>query len=63
MNDVLTTIGQAAPAIGMIGAFACLIGGIYLISKGRDRKRAALLLVMAAVLVANVLIWTLPAAR
>ena len=63
MNDALTGIAQAAPAIGMIAAFACLIGGFYLMSKGRDRRKGALLLVMAAVLVANVLIWTLPTAQ
>ena len=59
---MLTGIAQAAPAIAMIGAFACLIGGLYLVSKGRDRRKGALVLVMAAVLVANVLIWTLPTA-
>ncbi|WEK42854.1 MAG: hypothetical protein P0Y64_16125 [Candidatus Sphingomonas colombiensis] len=62
MNDVLLNIAQAAPAIGMIGAFACLIGGLYLVSKGRDRRKGTLLLIMAAVLIANVLIWTLPSA-
>lgn len=60
MNNTLTSIAQAAPAIGMIGAFACLLGGLYLVSKGRERRRGVLLLIMAVVLVANVLIWTLP---
>ncbi|MBS0284491.1 MAG: hypothetical protein JSS15_08730 [Proteobacteria bacterium] len=62
MNNALTGIAQAAPAIGMIAAFACLIGGFYLLRTGRDRRKGALLLVMTAVLVANVLIWTLPTA-
>ncbi len=55
----METIAAAAPAIAMLGAFACLFGGGYLIAKGRDRKRGVLMLVMAAVLVANVLIWTM----
>ncbi|OJU17338.1 MULTISPECIES: hypothetical protein [unclassified Sphingomonas] len=63
MNDVLTGIAQAAPAIGMIAAFACLIGGLYLVRTGKDRRKGVLLLIMTAVLVGNVLIWTLPTGR
>lgn len=59
MNGALGGIASAAPAIAMLGAFACLIGGGVLIAKGRDRKRGVLMLVMAAVLVVNVAIWTL----
>lgn len=55
----MNAIAQAAPAIAMLGAVACLIGGGYLLASGRDRKRGALMLVMAAVLVGNVLIWTM----
>lgn len=55
----LTGIAAAAPAIAMIGAFACTIGGAWLIVKRRDRRKGVLMLVMAAVLVGNVLIWTL----
>lgn len=53
--------GVAAAALGitMLGAFACLIGGIMLVAKGRDTRRGMLLLVMAGVLVGNVLIWSL----
>ena len=36
-----------------------LIGGIALIVKKRDTKKGVLMLVMAAVLLANVAIWTL----
>ncbi|MDB5711865.1 MAG: Membrane protein [Sphingomonas bacterium] len=46
------------PSIAMLGAFACVIGGIALIRR-QERRKGALMLVMAAVLVANVLIWTL----
>ncbi len=62
MNSALTGIAQAAPAIGMIAAFACLIGGLYLVSSGKDRRKGVLLLIMTAVLIGNILIWTLPTA-
>lgn len=50
-------IAAAAPAIAMLGFFACLIGGGALIARGRERGKGALLLVMAAVLLGNVLVW------
>ncbi len=59
MNGALGGIASAAPAIAMLGAIACVIGGGWMIGSGRDRKKGALLLVMAAVLVGNVLIWTM----
>lgn len=52
-------IANAAPGVAMLACFACLIGGGYLIAKRRDVKKGALMLVMAAVLLGNVLIWTL----
>jgi hypothetical protein len=58
MNAALTSIASAAPAIAMLGMFACLIGGIALIAKNREKKKGILMLVMAAVLLANVAIWT-----
>ncbi len=57
MTGPLGTIAQAAPAIAMIGCFACLIGGGALIARGGDRRKGVLLLVMAAVLLGNVVIW------
>lgn len=59
MTGPLAPIASAAPAIAMLAAFACLIGGGYLIAKRRNRAKGALLLVMAAVLVFNVAIWTM----
>lgn len=59
MNAALTTIAAAAPAIAMLCMFACLIGGTVLIVKQHDVKKGVLMLVMAAVLLANVAIWTL----
>ena len=54
----MSAMGGAAPAIAMLAAFACLFGGGYLIAKRRDRTKGVLMLVMAAVLVGNVAIWT-----
>ncbi|PAX09645.1 hypothetical protein [Sphingomonas lenta] len=59
MNGPLGTIASAAPGVAMLGFFACLAGGGYLVVKRRDVKKGALMLVMAAVLLTNVLIWTL----
>lgn len=52
--------GTAAALLGiaMLGAFACALGGGWMIAKGGDRKKGVLLLVMAAVLVGNVLVWS-----
>lgn len=55
----MDAISQAAPAIAMLGAFACAIGGVATIRRGANRRKGVLLLVMAAVLVGNVLVWTL----
>ena len=57
MNGFLGSIASAAPAIAMLGCFACLIGGGALLARGDDRRKAVLLLVMAAVLLGNVVIW------
>lgn len=59
MTGPLTGLAAAAPAIAMIGAFACLIGGGMMVWQRRDMRKGVLLLVMAAVLVANVVIWTM----
>jgi hypothetical protein len=59
MNGPLGSIANAAPAIAMIACFACLIGGGALIARGGDRRKGVLLLVMAAVLLGNVVIWQL----
>jgi len=51
-------IANAAPGLAMLAAFACVAGGIVTIRRG-DRRKGALMLVMAVVLVGNVLIWTM----
>ncbi|MBN9940415.1 MULTISPECIES: hypothetical protein [Sphingomonas] len=55
----MTSLENLAPALAMLAAFACLIGGAALIAKGQNRQKGVLMLVMAAVLVGNVVIWTL----
>ena len=55
MNSLATT----TLSLAILAAFALSAGGLWLILKGRNRKQGTLMLVMAAVLVANVLIWTL----
>jgi hypothetical protein len=59
MTPAFDAIEGAAPAIVMIAMFACVIGGVWMIVKRGDRKKGALMLVMAAVLLGNVLIWTI----
>ena len=51
-------MSAAAPAIAMVAAIALAIGGVALVRRPDARNRGVLMLVMAAVLVANVLIWT-----
>jgi hypothetical protein len=48
-----------APGLLMIAVFALTAGGVYLIRKGKDRKRGTLMLVAAVVFLANVVIMTL----
>lgn len=56
----MTSISSLAYSIAMIAALLLLAGGLFMgISRG-DWKRGGLMLLVAAVLVANVLIWTLP---
>lgn len=59
MTPQIDGTASALLAVAMLGAFACAIGGGWMIVKGRDRRKGALLLVVAVVLVGNVLIWTL----
>ena len=58
-EDLLGIIGEAALAIAMIAAFLLLVGGIKLATDSEERRRGILMIAAAAVLIANVLIWTL----
>ena len=59
MNGMLGSIAAAAPAVAMLGCFACVAGGAVLIVRRRDYRKGVLMLVMAAVLLGNVLIWSM----
>ena len=54
-----TGLGAALLSVLMIAVFALAGGGAWLIARGRDRRKGALMLVAAAVMVGNVLVWTL----
>ena len=55
----LSGLGEAAMTIAMIAAFFLVIGGVRLAMRQGERGRGFLMIGAAAVLVANVLIWTL----
>ena len=55
----MSGLGETLLAIAMIGAFLLAIGGIRLIRRKEDRGRGFLMIGAAAVVVTNVLIWTL----
>jgi hypothetical protein len=48
-----------APAVAMLAVFTLAGGGGYLIATRRDRKKGALMMACALVILGNVLIWTL----
>lgn len=48
-----------APAVAMIAVFALTVGGTYLLRDGRDRRKGGLMLACAAVILGNVVIWTI----
>jgi hypothetical protein len=47
-------------SLAVLAAFALAGGGLWLIAKHRIYRQGTLMLVAAAVLLANVLIWTAP---
>ncbi len=47
-------------SVAMLAVFALALGGGWLVVARRDRKRGLLMLAAAAVIAANVAIWTLP---
>jgi high-affinity Fe2+/Pb2+ permease len=49
---------SVAMAIAMLAAFLLLAGGVKLALDRRTRGRGALMIIAAAVLVTNVMIWT-----
>jgi high-affinity Fe2+/Pb2+ permease len=55
----MTGLEQAAPAIAMVAAFVLVWFGVRLAMRPDTRTKGVLMVVMAAVLVGNVLVWTL----
>ena len=53
----MTGIATWAMSLAMLASFALVAGGVILLRKGEERKKAILMFVAAAVLVANVAIW------
>lgn len=51
-------IASTAMTVAMLAAVLLVIGGVKLVRRPEERKRGVLMLVMAAVLVANVAVWT-----
>ncbi|MDT9597536.1 hypothetical protein [Sphingosinicella rhizophila] len=47
-------------SVAVIAAFLLGAGGMWMIVKGKDRKRGLLMLGAAAVTIANVFIWVSP---
>jgi hypothetical protein len=54
----LSTLASTLLSIAVLAAFALVGGGAYLIVKRTNRLQGVLMLVMAAVLIGNVLVWT-----
>lgn len=52
-------IAVTALSLAVIAAFALTGGGAYLLVRRGERKQGTLMLLAAAILFANVLIWTL----
>ena len=58
LGGVAQAMAAMAPAISMLAVFALIFGGTYLWMKRGERQKAALMLVLAVVILANVVIWT-----
>jgi len=50
--------GALAMAVAMLAAFALAFGGVRLAMRPAERKRGLLMIAAAAVLIGNVVIWT-----
>jgi high-affinity Fe2+/Pb2+ permease len=57
-ENILAGLASTVMAIAMIAAFLLIVGGIRLLLRKEERGRGALMIGAAAVLIGNVLIWT-----
>ena len=55
----MSGLAGGAMAVAMLAAFVLAAGGVKLALSSQNRSRGLLMIVAAAVLVGNVLIWTL----
>ena len=55
----MSEIASGAMALAMIAAFLLIVVGFRMVLKPNDRRRGLLMIAAAAVLITNVLIWTL----
>ena len=56
--DAMTGFAATILSIALLAVFALVAGGAYLLIKRRERKQGTLMLIAAAVLFGNVLVWT-----
>ncbi len=54
----MTGPSAAILSVLMVAAFALTAGGAWLVLKRRDRRKGALMIVAAIVMLGNVLVWT-----
>ncbi len=55
----MQTLAATALSLAVLATIALAAGGVWLILKGNNSKQGTLMLAASAVLLANVLIWTL----
>ena len=55
----MNAVASGALALAMIAAFVLVLGGIRLVREPQSRSRGWLMIAAAAVLVMNVMIWTI----
>jgi hypothetical protein len=58
MTPLMTGPAATFLSLAVLGAFALAAGGLYTLFARRDRKHGLLMLLAAAVLAANVAVWT-----
>lgn len=58
-SGAMTGFAAAILSIAVLSAFALVAGGAYLLIKRKERKQGILMLIAAAVLFGNVLVWTI----
>ena len=54
----MTNFSSVVMAVAMVSGFLLLIGGVKLALDGETRRRGALMIAAALVIIMNVMIWT-----